>query len=66
MAKYYVHCEKHGRLGNSSYSDPNLASQERKKHILDVPEPHGAVNVIEEYEVEKYGQIVKSLRQYKK
>ena len=47
MAKYYAYCQKHGQIGGK-YSNPDEASRQRKKHLLNVSGPHGTVDVIEE------------------
>jgi len=65
MANYYVYCEAHGRIPGN-YDTADAASKARREHIIEVPEPHGKVSVIEEYNQEKYGQTLKNLRQYRK
>jgi hypothetical protein len=65
MARYYAYCQKHGQIG-AKYNNPNTAAEQLEKHLLNVSENHGKVDVIEEYLIEKYGQKLASLRKYKK
>ena len=64
MARYFVYCEKHGNIGGY-YDTPNEASRYRRKHLINVPRPHGKVDVIEEYDINKYGKKQTMLRKYK-
>ncbi len=65
MARYFLYCEKHGKIGRY-YSDPDEASKGRKKYKRNSPGPHGKVEVIEEYSISKYGHVLVSLRKYRK
>ena len=60
MARYYVHCQNHGKV-SEHFGSADAASKKRMNYLLNQDGPHGTVSIIEEFDQEKIDSMTLEL-----